>query len=174
VPQNNANLLKMMQRDDGAFDNLTKLHTWVTKFDYHPNSANDLNFRFELSRGLFGAQSYPDGASLVTRDYSILTNWAHTFSPSLVNQFRAQIVPHNRADNLPNIDKGSIATLPADLPAAITIAGFSIGGFVPSFTFGSPAAIPYLAHQRRVPVVLTITMSPPTHTPKVRRPSPPR
>src|SRR5262249_4589770 len=31
----------------------------------------------------------------------------------------------------------------------MTIAGFSIGGFVPSFTFGSPAAIPYLAHQRR-------------------------
>jgi hypothetical protein len=149
VPQNNANLLKMMQRDDGAFDNLTKAHTWVTKFDYHPNSTNDLNFRFELARALFGAQSYPDGASLVTRDYSILTNWAHTFSPSLVNQFRAQIVPYNRADNLPNIDTGSIATLPANLPAAITIAGFSIGGFVPSFTFGSPAAIPYLAHQRR-------------------------
>src|SRR5215813_12297920 len=149
VPQNNGNLLKMMQRDDGAFDNLTKLHTWVTKVDYHPNSANDLNFRFELSRGLFGAQSYPDGASLVTRDYSILTNWAHTFSPSLVNQFRAQIVPFNKANNVPNVDTGSIADPNIKVPAAITIAGFSIGGFVPSFTFGSPAAIPYLAHQRR-------------------------
>jgi hypothetical protein len=149
VPQNDPTLLKMMALDNGAYDNLTKAHTWVTKFDFHPNTANDLNFRFELSRAKIGAQSYPDGASLVTRDYSILTNWAHTFSPSLVNQFRAQIVPSNRADNLPNIDKGSIANPSPNLPAAITISGFAIGGFVPSFNFGSQAAIPYIAHQRR-------------------------
>src|SRR5262249_42535749 len=62
---------------------------------------------------------------------------------------RFQVVPFNKSDNLPNIDTGSIATLPANLPASMTIAGFAIGGFVPSFTFGSPASIPYLAHQRR-------------------------
>jgi hypothetical protein len=29
VPQNNANLLKMMTRDNGFYDNLTKSHTWI-------------------------------------------------------------------------------------------------------------------------------------------------
>jgi carboxypeptidase family protein len=149
VPQNDPNLLKFMQRDDGAYDVLTKTHTWLTRVDYQPNGTNSLNFRFELSRGLTGAQSYPDGASLVTRDYSILTNWAHTFGPSLVNQTRVQIVPFNKADNLPNAFTGSIADPSINPPASITIAGFAIGGFVPSFTFGSPAQIPYIAHQRR-------------------------
>ncbi len=149
VPQNDANLLKMMQRDDGFYDNLTKTHTLVSRIDYQRNDHNSLSFRFELARGLNGAQTYPDGASLVTRDYSILTNWSHTFGSSLLNQFRVQVVPFNKSDNIPNLDTGSIATLPANLPAAITIAGFAIGGFVPSFTFGSAAAIPYLAHQRR-------------------------
>src|SRR5215467_1251514 len=73
VPQSDPNLLKMMTRDNGSFDNLTKAHFWETRVDYQPNSTNSLNFRFELSRALIGAQSYPDGASLVTRDYSILT-----------------------------------------------------------------------------------------------------
>jgi hypothetical protein len=164
VPQNDPRLLKMMVRDDGAYDNLTRSHVWVTKVDFHPNSRNDLNFNFELARALIGAQSFTDGASLVTRDYAILTNWAHTFSPNLVNQFRTQIVPFNRADNVPNIDTGSIATLPGNLPAAITIAGFSIGGFVPSFTFGSPAAIPYLAHQRRFQFEDSLTWTKGSHT----------
>ncbi|PYP84205.1 MAG: hypothetical protein DMF61_20735 [Blastocatellia bacterium AA13] len=149
VPQSDPKLLALLKRDDGAFDNLTKTHTLVSRVDFQPNTNNSLNFRFELSRGLFGLQSYIDGASLVTRDYSILTNWVHTYSPSLINQVRVQVVPFNKADNLPNIDSGSIANPRADLPAAITIAGFSIGGFVPSFNFGSQAQIPYLAHQRR-------------------------
>lgn len=147
VPQNDANLLSFLKRDDGAYDNLTKIHTLLSRVDYQPNQSNSLNFRFELSHGLIGAQSFPDGTSLITRDYSILTNWAHTFSPSVVNQLRVQIVPFNRADNLPNNTTGSIAT--ASAPAAITIDGFAISGFVPSFNFGSSAAIPYLAHQRR-------------------------
>jgi hypothetical protein len=147
VPQSDPNLVKFLKRDDGAYDNLTKVHTLLSRIDYQPNTNNSLNFRFELSHGLFGAQSFQDGTSLVTRDYSILTNWAHTFGPSVVNQLRVQIVPYNRADNLPNIDTGSIAHV--DAPAAITIDGFAISGFVPSFNFGSSAAIPYLAHQRR-------------------------
>jgi hypothetical protein len=149
VPQSNANLLKMMTRDNGFYDNLTKSHTWITRVDWSPGSKDSLSFRFELSHATVGLQTYPDGAGLVTRDYSILTNWSRTFSANLINQLRVQIVPFNKADNVPNLVTGSIATLPADLPGSLTIAGFAIGGFVPSFTFGSPAAIPYLAHQKR-------------------------
>jgi hypothetical protein len=62
-------------------------------------------------------------------------------------------VPFNKADNVPN---WSLARSPLCLPTfqvLSLIAGFAIGGFVPSFTFGSPAAaIPYLAHQKRIPV----------------------
>jgi len=151
VPQNDPNMLKFLNRDDGAYNSLTKAHTLLSRIDYQPNSNNSWNFRFEHARGLFGAESYPDGNSLDTRDYSILTNWAHTFSPSVVNQLRVQIVPFNRANNIPNVDKGSIAdpSVANITPSAITIAGFAIGGFVPSFTFGHAAAIPYLAHQKR-------------------------
>ncbi len=166
VPQNDPNLLKLMQRDDGAYDNLTKTHTLVSRVDYQPNASNSLNFRFELSHGLFGAQSFVDGASLVTRDYSILTSWAHTYSPSLINQLRVQIVPFNRADNVPNQDTGSIATPSADLRPAITIDGFAIGGFIPQFNFGSPAAIPYLAHQRRYQFDDTVSWTKGSHNVK--------
>ena len=138
-----------MTRDNGFYDNLTKSHTWITRVDWSPGSRDSLSFRFELSHATVGLQTYPDGAGLVTRDYSILTNWSRTFSANLINQLRVQIVPFNKADNVPNLVTGSIATLPADLPGSLTIAGFAIGGFVPSFTFGSPAAIPYLAHQKR-------------------------
>lgn len=149
IPQNNASLLQMLQRDDGAYDNLTKTHTLLSRVDWQAGAKDSLSFRFELARGLIGAQTYVDGASLVTRDYSILANWARVFGPSVVNQLRVQVVPFNKADNLPNIVSGSIANPSADLPPAITIAGFSIGGFIPSFNFGSQAQIPYLAHQRR-------------------------
>ncbi len=167
VPQNDANLFKLMARDDGAYDSLTKIHTLVSRVDYQPNANNSLNFRFELSHGLFGLQSYADGAGLVTRDYSILTSWAHTYSPSLVNQLRVQVVPYNRADNVPNQDTGSIATPSATLRPAITIDGFAIGGFIPQFNFGSPAAIPYLAHQRRYQFDDTLSWTKGSHNVKL-------
>jgi hypothetical protein len=139
IPQNNANLLKMLTRDDGAFDNLTKTHHWLTRVDYQPNSNNSVNFRFGLTHDLYGAQSFPDGSSLAVRDVSILTNWAHTFSPSLVNQLRVQIVPHNRADNRPNVDTGT----------SIVIDSFASGNPAIGSGFGYGPLTPYLAHQKR-------------------------
>lgn len=149
VPQNNANLLEMMRLDDGAYDTLTKTHTLISRVDWQASGRDSLSFRFEMARGLIGAQTFPDGASLITRDYSILGNWARVLGPTVVNQLRVQVVPFNKADNLPNTISGSIANPSADLRPAITIAGFSIGGFIPSFNFGSQAQIPYIAHQRR-------------------------
>src|SRR5215831_12522103 len=40
VPQNDSNLLKMMRRDDGFYNNLTKVHTLVSRVDYQPNANN--------------------------------------------------------------------------------------------------------------------------------------
>ena len=139
VPQSNANLLKMLTRDDGVFDNLTKTHHWLTRVDYQPNSNNSLNFRFGLTHDLYGAQTIPDGSSLIVRDISILANWAHTFGPSLVNQLRVQIVPHNRADNSPNVDTGT----------SITIDSFTSGNPAIGSGFGFGPLTPYLAHQKR-------------------------
>jgi hypothetical protein len=166
VPQNDPNLRKLLTADNGAFDSLTRSHTLLSRVDYQPTTRDSLNFRFEHARALAGAQSFPSGASLVTRDYSILGNWARTFSSSIVNQLRVQVVPFNRADNVPNVDQGSIAD-PSVLnktPAAISIDGFAIGGFVPNFTFGHPAAIPYLAHQRRFQFEDTLSLVKSSHT----------
>src|SRR5262252_8244398 len=166
APQNDPNLRRLLTADNGAFDSLTRSHTLLSRVDYQPTTRDSLSFRFELSRALVGAQSYPSGASLVTRDYSILGNWAHAASSSIVNQLRVQIVPFNRADNVPNVDKGSIAdpSVLNNTPSAITIDGFAIGGFVPNFTFGHPAAIPYLAHQKRFQFEDTLSWIKGSHT----------
>jgi hypothetical protein len=166
VPQNDPNLRRLLTADNGAFDSLTRSHTLLSRVDYQPTTRDSLNFRFALSRALVGAQSYPSGASLVTRDYSILGNWAHAASSSVVNQLRVQIVPFNRADNVPNVDKGSIAdpSVLNNTPSAISIDGFAIGGFVPNFTFGHPAAIPYLAHQKRFQFEDTLSWVKGSHT----------
>src|SRR5262245_6112300 len=166
VPLNDPNLRRLLTADNGAFDSLTRSHTLLSRVDYQPTTRDSLNFRFALSRALVGAQSYPSGASLVTRDYSILGNWAHAASSSIVNQLRVQIVPFNRADNVPNVDKGSIAdpSVLNSTPSAISIDGFAIGGFVPNSTFGHPAAIPYLAHQKRFQFEDTLSWIKGSHT----------
>src|SRR5499426_3055789 len=166
VPQNDPNLRKLLTADNGAFDSLTRSNTLLSRVDYQPTTRDSLNFRFALSRALVGAQSFPSGASLVTRDYSILGNWAHAASSSVVNQLRVQIVPFNRADNVPNVDKGSIAdpSVLNNTPSAISLDGFAIGGFVPNSTFGHPAAIPYLAHQKRFQFEDTLSWVKGSHT----------
>src|SRR5262249_60142703 len=104
------NLRRLLTADNGAFNSLTRTHTLLSRVDYQPTTRDSLSFRFELSRALVGAQSYPSGASLVTRDYSILGNWSHAASSSVVNQLRVQIVPFNQADNVPNVDQSSTTT----------------------------------------------------------------
>jgi hypothetical protein len=142
VPQNNPNLRKMILNDNGSFNTATRAHTWLTRADYQPNSNNSLTFRFELQRATTGAQSFIDGSSLVTRDYSILTTWAHTFSSTLVNQVRTQIVPFNRADSIPNADTGTFFSI-----SELNGAGY--GGAGTGFGFGHSNLLPYIAHQRR-------------------------
>jgi hypothetical protein len=142
VPQNNANLRKMLETDDGAFNTATRAHTWLTRVDYQASEKDSLTMRFGLQRATSGAQSFPDGSSLVTRDYSILTNWSHIVSPSIVNQARVQIVPFNKADSVPNGDTGTFFSI-----SELNGAGY--GGAGTSFGFGRSNLLPYLAHQRR-------------------------
>ena len=144
VPQNNPNFAKMLARDDGPFDRLTKLHTWLTRVDYQPNQDNSMNFRFELAHNLFGLNTYPDGQRLDTRDYSILANWSRTISPTVINQFRTQVVPWNRANTAQNSFNGDWSVIvDSGFPAASPGQGAGVA------LFGHDFSVPYLAHQRR-------------------------
>src|SRR5215471_546490 len=144
VPRNNPNFAKMLARNDGPFDRLTKLHTWLTRVDYQPNQDNSLNFRFELAHNLFGLNTYPDGQRLDTRDYSILANWSRTISPTVINQFRTQVVPWNRANTAQNSFNGDWSVIvDSGFPAASPGQGAGVA------LFGHDFSVPYLAHQRR-------------------------
>jgi hypothetical protein len=156
VPQNNANLLKMLKRDDGEFNTATRAHTWLTRIDYQASAKDSLSIRFALQRATTGAQSFPDGVSLVTRDYSILTNWARIISPSVVNQLRVQIVPFNRADSVPNQDNGTFFSI-----SELNGAGY--GGAGTGFGFGHSNLLPYLAHQRRFQFEDTVSWTKGSH-----------
>lgn len=134
VPQNNPVFNQILSRDSGGFDTETKTQTVISRLDYIPNPNNAMSLRFTFVQALFNDQSFPDGIGLRQTDYSLLYNWSHTFSSTVVNQFRVQVVPHDEANTTQNQDNGIFDVIVDP-------------GFV--FLPGQSDFYPYLAHQTR-------------------------
>ena len=156
-PLNNPALNTILTRDGKIFDNPTRDHNTIMRFDAQPNAANSLGLRLEYSHNNNNTGS-PDsngGAfNLFTRDFSVLGTWAHNFSSSLLNQVLVQIVPQNKSDALPNAFTG----------VNFSLGALGIGGLGGTSSFGSPSLIPYIAHQKRYQFEDNVTWTKGAHT----------
>src|SRR5215472_1102264 len=142
TPLNNPALSTILHRDAHIFDNNVRDHNPLVKFDFTPNAANSIGLKFEYSHNnnLTGSPDSNGGAfNLITRDFSILGTWSHTFSSSLLNQVLVQLVPKNVADADPNPFTG----------VNFSLGNLGVSGLGGTSSFGSPSLIPYDAHQAR-------------------------
>src|SRR5262249_20140783 len=113
------------------------------RFDYQGGEKDSVTLRLGYVHNNFTSPAdgiingTPDSYGLFVRDFSILTQWAHTIDPHLLNQVLVQIVPRNRSNAIPFHDNGincSRGTLGPPGPGATS-------------TFGLPALFPYPAPQ---------------------------
>ena len=153
-PLNNASLKKILTAENGIFNNPTRDHNTLLRFDGQPNASNSVNLRLEYSHNDNNAGN-PDGSGLLTRDFSILSTWNHTFSPSVLNQVLVQLVPRNVANNIPNSPfQGT----------NFSLGNLNVGNLGGTSSFGSPSLVPYLAHQRRYQFEDNLTWNHGKHT----------
>jgi hypothetical protein len=159
-PLNNPALAKILNRDNGIFDNPDRLHNAITRFDYQPNERDSFNLRVGYVHNNFSSPAdgiingSPDGYGLFVRDFSILTTWSRTISPDLLNQVLVQAVPRNQSNAIPTNENGvnfSLGNLGAPGPGGTS-------------TFGGPALLPYLAHQQRFQFEDNVTWTHGVHT----------
>lgn len=156
-PLNNPALNTILHRDNGIFDNPVRHHNSIAKFDWNPNSNNNVALRLTY-RHDDDASRFPDGNGLFTRDFAILGNWTKTISPTLVNQVLIQVVPRNVANAIPTAPFTGVN---------FSLGNLNIGGLGGTSSFGSPSLIPYLAHQQRYQFEDDITWSHGAHTIKM-------
>jgi hypothetical protein len=139
TPLNNPALHQILTKENGIFIDPTRNHNTSLRFDAVPGARDSLTLKAAYAHNDYPLGN-PDGSSLFTRDFSILSTWNHTFSPSLLNQLLVQLVPKNVANNVPNSPFQGVNFSLGNLNAG------NLGG---TSTFGSPSLTPYLAHQRR-------------------------
>jgi Carboxypeptidase regulatory-like domain len=152
TPLTNPGYAQIIANNNGTFDAGTRQNNAVGRLDFVPNSRDSISLRLGYARDNYITTGV-DGVTLRTRDYSILTNWTHTFSPTVVNQLLLQVVPWNRA-NATQPDTGSTQEI-------LVGTGFSTGAL--QFA-GSSSYYPYLAHQNRGQAEDNVTWNWKSHT----------
>jgi len=162
-PLNNPALAKIINRDNGIFNNPDRLSNAFARLDYHPSEKDSFNLRVGYAHNNFFSppdgipNGTPDSYGLFVRDFSILGTWTRTINADLLNQVLIQVVPRNRSSAIPLHENGvnfSLGTLGAAGPGGTS-------------TFGGPALLPYLAHQQRYQFEDNITWNKGRHTFKV-------
>src|SRR6202035_172466 len=95
-PLNNPALAKILNRDNGIFNNPDRLNNVFARLDYHPNEKDSFNIRVGYAHNNFTSpqdgipNGTPDSYGLFVRDFSILGTWTHTISSDLLNQVLIQ------------------------------------------------------------------------------------
>jgi Carboxypeptidase regulatory-like domain/TonB-dependent Receptor Plug Domain len=156
TPLNNPFLKQILTKENGVFNNPFRLHNTLLRFDATPNNTNTLNLRLAYSHNDY-AVGNPDASGLFTRDFSVLGTWNHNFTPSVLNQVLVQIVPKNVSNNVPNPFQG----------VNFGLGSLNAGNLGGTSSFGSPALVPYLAHQKRYQFEDNLTWNRGAHTFKI-------
>lgn len=113
-----------------------RYNNWVTRLDYIPSGKDYLSLRFSLMRelnqvtGAGGAPRYTSDTNSVT-DYTATFSWTRTLRNNMVNEMRAQVVPHDTSDNV----------TPFANRAEIILGNLA--------TVGTPFPYPYFGHENR-------------------------
>jgi Carboxypeptidase regulatory-like domain len=138
-PLSNPFLNSILTKENGIFIDPTRNHNTSLRFDAVPGASDTLTLKATYAHNDYPLGN-PDGSSLFTRDFSILSTWNHTFTPSLLNQLLIQLVPRNVANSVPNGPYQGVN---------FSLGNLNVGNLGGTSTFGSPSLTPYLAHQRR-------------------------
>src|SRR5271163_1657656 len=149
-PLTNPGYAQIIENNNGVFDTGTRQNNVVGRLDFVPSPKDSLSLRLGYARNNYIATG-PDGPSLRVRDYSVLLNWTHTFSPSVVNQMLLQVVPWNRANTTQPDSTSTQEILVGTGPSGLQFAGTS-------------SYYPYLAHQNRGQAEDNVTWSWKSHT----------
>src|SRR5581483_5873250 len=85
TPLNNPALNKIVNRDNGSFDDTLRRANVIGRLDIPVDANNAVNVRIGYGRNI-ARTNMPDGNMLFASDWNILSSWTHTFSPTVVNQ----------------------------------------------------------------------------------------
>ncbi|HEV2686914.1 MAG TPA: carboxypeptidase regulatory-like domain-containing protein, partial [Bryobacteraceae bacterium] len=152
LPMNNPAVVKLLAANDGIFSDLNKSQDFVTRVDYQPGNKDTLTFRFSIEHwdytNIGGNNLYAQSTASFTstRDYAILGSWNRVFSPTVVNQLRVQMVPHNSADT------------PPVTPGTTELSIGDLGVFNQNYQY------PYHSHQQRYEFEDSLTVMKGNHT----------
>lgn len=93
--------IEMFKRNSGVFPFQTDQYQGLTRLDHRFNDANQLTFRFNITQSFETNQNvaalvgFSRGFVSDTFDTTALAAWTHTFTPSLINEARAQFNYYN-------------------------------------------------------------------------------
>ena len=93
--------VEMFKRNSGIFPFETDQYQGLLRIDHHFNPRNQANFRYNVTRqyetnqNLGALVGYSRGSITDAFDSTALANWTHTFSPSLIQEARAQFSYYN-------------------------------------------------------------------------------
>lgn len=152
---NQKKVLDLLTPNEGTFDDPNRFHNWVTRVDYQPTTKDSISFRFLLEHqdsSTIGAANpgninQSDRSTLFQRDYDLVANWYHAFTPQVANHLLVQVVPRSRADLKPN---------PANIMAELNVGNFG--------TFGQSFGVPYLSLQDRFQYEDSLTWTKASHS----------
>jgi hypothetical protein len=149
-PLTNAAYNQIILNNNGVFDTGTRQNNAVGRLDFVPSQKDSLSLRLGYARNNYFATGV-DNSTLRVRDYSVLLNWTHTFSPTVVNQMLLQVVPWNRANTTQPDSTSTQEILVGTGPSGLQFAGTS-------------SYYPYLAHQHRGQAEDNVTWNWKSHT----------
>ena len=102
-PLSNPALVALISRDSGTFNTPVRSHGLVTRIDYQPGNKDTITGTFSLAHGYASLDGLtPDGRTNNTRDYEVLGDWVHVFTPNMFNKLLVQYAYNYYSNSTPD------------------------------------------------------------------------